>query len=280
MSIRYAGAAYNHASGTRGAFDGLSNQLEAEGHPPMVVLDGDREKADQLRIWYARMTLTPGSRKVYGTAWWNGQKWYRIHPDAVGIPDTSNHEKRRANDLAWPYNSNTAAHRRAQQIAPKYGITCEGMGFREWWHWTFWGPLGNIGAPAPAGGTTTPAPPTPSWEDDMPTFITSDGGQSLEIGGFIVPLANPEEVASIQITPGKLVCSKVIHARIHSIVGGRKSEDVIVNVLGGDGTRYVWSGGILTPIAYQQTVDQLIAMGAGAVDWPLAEVERILAKQG
>ncbi|MFF1540506.1 M15 family metallopeptidase [Microbacterium sp. NPDC058269] len=138
-----------------------------------------------------------------------------------------------------------------------------------------------IGQPA-TGGTTTPPPatPTPSWEDDMPTFITSDGGQSLEIGGYIIPLANAEEVGSIQITPGKLVCSKVVHARINAIVGGRKSEDVIVNVLGGDGTRYVWAGGILTPIAYQQTVDQLIAMGAGAVDWPLAEVERILAKQG
>ncbi len=144
--------------------------------------------------------------------------------------------------------------------------------------------VGSGSGSSSGGGSPTLTPPTTatptSWEDDMPTFITSDGGQSLEIGGYIIPLANAEEVGSIQITPGKLVCSKVVHGRIHAIMGGRKSEDVIVNVLGGDGTRYVWAGGILTPIAFQQTVDQLIAMGAGAVDWPLAEVERILAKQG
>lgn len=162
-TLNYAGDAYNHASGTRDAFGALSDALVAEGHPAMKVVDGDREKQDQLNIWYDRMTLNPGGRKVYGTAWWQGQKWYRIHPDAVGVPDTSNHEKRRANDLAWPYNSNTAAHRRAQELAPNYGITCEGMSFGEWWHWTFWGELGAIGA---AGGSATAAP-NQSEEDEM-----------------------------------------------------------------------------------------------------------------
>ena len=175
MSTRYAGAAYNHASGTRGAFDGLSNQLEAEGHPPMVVLDGGREKADQLRIWYQRMTLTPGNRKVYGTAWWNGQKWYRIHPDAVGVPDTSNHEKRRANDLEWPCNSNTAAHLRTQVLAKRHNITWQGMGFREWRHWTFWGALGAIGAAPAGGGGSVPIAPNLPEEDDLATLVTGGG---------------------------------------------------------------------------------------------------------
>lgn len=166
-TLNYAGDAYNHAAGTRNAFGGLSDALVAEGHPAMKVVDGDREKQDQLDIWYARMTLNPGNRRVYGTAWWQGQKWYRIHPDAVGVPDTSNHEKRRANDLAWPYNSNTAAHRRAQELAPNYGITCEGLDFGEWWHWTFWGDLGAIGAGGGSASSST-ATPNQSEEDEMP----------------------------------------------------------------------------------------------------------------
>lgn len=160
-TLNYSGDAYNNAAGTRDAFGRLSDALVAEGLPAMTVVDGDREKQDQLNIWYDRMTLDPGGRRVYGTAWWQGQKWYRIHPDTVGVPDTSNHEKRRANDLAWPYNSNTAAHRRAQELAPNYGITCEGLDFGEWWHWTFWGELGHIGA---AGASATP---NQSEEDDM-----------------------------------------------------------------------------------------------------------------
>lgn len=170
-TLSYAGSAYNNAAGTRDAFGLLSDDLVAEGLPPMRVLDGDREKADQLRIWYERMTLAPGNRKVYGTAWWQGQKWYRIHPDAVGVPDTSNHERRRSNDLGYPYNSDTAAHRRAQVLARKRNITCEGMGFREWWHWTFWGALGVIGAPTDSGsavGPATSARPDKSEEDEMP----------------------------------------------------------------------------------------------------------------
>lgn len=166
MTLQFSDGAYNLASGTRDAFGALSDDMVAEGYPPMTSRSGDREPADQLRIWYERMTLTPGNRKVYGTKRWQGRTWYQIHPDSVGIPDTSNHEKRRANDLRAPYNSDTAAHRRAQVLAKRHNITCEGMGFREWWHWTFWGPLGTIGAPASAGGETT-APPV-SEEDDMP----------------------------------------------------------------------------------------------------------------
>ncbi|KRD51975.1 hypothetical protein [Microbacterium sp. Root280D1] len=156
MTLQFSDGAYNLAAGTRDAFGSLSDDLVREGHPPMTSRDGDREPEDQLRIWYQRMTLTPGNRRVYGTKRWQGRTWYQIHPDSVGIPDTSNHEKRRSNDLRAPYNSNTAAHRRAQVLAKRHNITCEGMGFREWWHWTFWGPLGTIGAPAPAGGASTP----------------------------------------------------------------------------------------------------------------------------
>lgn len=150
----YVDGAYNLAEGTRNAFGALSADLVAEGHPEIVVTDGDREPEEQLAIWYDRMTLDPGGRTVYGTAWWNGELWYRIHPWAVGAPGSSNHERRRANDLGWPYNdSGTAAHLRARQLCERHDITWEGAAFDEDWHWTFWGPLGHIGkdpAPAPA----------------------------------------------------------------------------------------------------------------------------------
>lgn len=166
MSLGFTDGAYNLASGTRNAFGALSADLVAEGLPPMVSGSGDRERADQERIWNERMTLTPGSRKTYGYRWWQGKKWWQIHPDTVAPPGTGNHEARRSNDLKWPYNSDTAAHRRAQVLAKRHNITCEGMGFREWWHWTFWGPLGTIGAPAGVPGSTTAPPPIQSEEDD------------------------------------------------------------------------------------------------------------------
>lgn len=172
MTLGFSDGAYNLASGTRNAFGALSDDLVREGYPPMVSRSGDREPADQLRIWYERMTLSPGSRKVYGRKWWQGRLWYQIHPDSVGVPDTSNHEKRRSNDLRAPYNADTAAARRAKVLAKLRNITREGEGFRELWHWTFWGPLGTIGAPAPAGGANTA--PVPE-EDDMIAARITDG---------------------------------------------------------------------------------------------------------
>lgn len=172
MTLQFSDGAYNLAAGTRDAFGALSDELVAEGHPPMTSRSGDREKEDQLRIWYERMTLTPGNRRIYGRKWWQGRLWYQIHPDAVGIPETSNHEKRRSNDLRAPYNANTAAARRAKELAPRHNITREGEGFGELWHWTYWGPLGTIGAPAPAGGAITA--PVPE-EDDMIAGRITDG---------------------------------------------------------------------------------------------------------
>ncbi|KIP93368.1 hypothetical protein RU09_06025 [Microbacterium sp. MEJ108Y] len=172
MTLGFSDGAYNLAAGTRKAFGALSDDLVREGLPPMVSRSGDREPADQLRIWYERMTLTPGRRKVYGRKWWQGRLWYQIHPDAVGIPDTSNHEKRRSNDLRAPYNADTAAARRAKELAKRHNITREGEGFRELWHWTFWGPLGTIGAPASTGGANTA---TVHEEDDMIAARITDG---------------------------------------------------------------------------------------------------------
>lgn len=176
MTLGFSDGAYNLASGTRDAFGALSDELVAEGYPPMVSRSGDREPEDQLRIWYERMTLTPGSRRVYGTKRWQGKTWYQIHPDAVGVPNTSNHEKRRSNDLRAPYNADTAAARRAKVLAKRHNITREGENFRELWHWTFWGPLGTIGAPAPAGGNTATTP----GEDDMTIAAKITDGNGVE----------------------------------------------------------------------------------------------------
>lgn len=163
MGISYAGGAYNRAAGTRAAFNALSDDLEREGHPPMVSISGDRESEDQERIWNERMTLNPGNRKVYGYRFWQGKKWYQIHPDTVAPPRTSNHEARRSNDLKWPYNSDTPAARRAKVLAKRHNITREGENFRELWHWTHWGPLGHIDTTTGSGAGTITVPE----EDDM-----------------------------------------------------------------------------------------------------------------
>lgn len=153
MAIGFVDGAYNRAHGTRNAFGALSDALVREGHPAMVSLSGDREPDTQLRLWNERMTLNPGSRRTYGSKWWRGLKWWQIHPDAVGIPGTSNHEARRSNDLKWPYNSDTTASRRAKELGRNHNITREGENFRELWHWTFWGPLGQVDSPSGGGGS-------------------------------------------------------------------------------------------------------------------------------
>lgn len=186
MSFGFMGGAYNHATGTLAAFTGLSAALEAEGFPAMVSKSGDREPEDQLALWYQRMTLDPGNRKVYGTTRWGGRIWYRIHPDKVGIPGTSNHERRRSNDLAYPYNdASTKAHKRAQALAPKFGITWEGKAFSEAWHWTFWGALGTITTPSTAGTVTpiTPAQPEEE-EDDMKLLYVTDSVDGNGVPGW------------------------------------------------------------------------------------------------
>lgn len=186
MGIHYVPGKYNAAPGTRAAFDGLSAALEAEGHPAMIVADGDREEADQLRIWHERMTLTPNGRKVYGTRWWQGRTWYQIHPDTVGIPGSSNHEKRRANDLKWPYNDqSTTAHKRARILATQHNITCEGLSFREPWHWTFWGSLGAIGSAAGGGSATTPEDiMNDAQERKLDSILHALGANGLVAGGW------------------------------------------------------------------------------------------------
>lgn len=277
MPIRYAGEAYNHAAGTRAAFAALSADLEREGHPAILVLDGDREKADQLRIWYARMTLTAGGRKVYGTAWWNGQKWYRIHPDAVGVPDTSNHEKRRADDLAWPYNSDTAAHRRAQVLAKRHNITCEGMGFREWWHWTFWGALGAIGAAPAGGGGSAPITPNLSEEDDMATLVTG-GGQNLILGGKLIPLV-PEDVRMLSTSAQVIEVTPSTHYNIIQTFArdaANAALPVLVYVRDGNGTVYMLTDGKLEALVDPTTLSALHAQGAASVTLSQAEVDNLL----
>ncbi|RUQ06982.1 hypothetical protein D8M34_05800 [Microbacterium sp. HSID17254] len=201
MGISFAGGAYNRASGTRSAFDGLSNDLEREGHPPMVSISGDREPEDQERIWYERMTLSPGNRKVYGYRYWQGQKWYQIHPDTVAPPRTSNHEARRSNDLKWPYNSDTPAARRAKELGKRHNITREGENFRELWHWTHWGPLGHIEALASAGGSA-PTTAIPHEEDEDMRIIVVNNNYYAIAKQFLSHLNDKTQVAEAEALYG------------------------------------------------------------------------------
>jgi len=274
---RYVDGSYNRASGTRDAFGGLSAQLVREGYPEMTVISGDREPADQLKIWYERMTLTPGNRKVYGTERWQGKTWYRIHPIKVGVPETSNHEKRRANDLAYPYNSDTPAHRRAQKLAPNYGITCEGMGFREWWHWTHWGPLGTIGAPASAGGASS-ATPEPVWKDDDMATLVTGGGQNLIVGGKLIPLAGAAEVQAVKGAQVLEVAPSTHYNIIQAFARDSVNAALPVLVYSRDGNGTVWmlTDGKLEALVDPTTLATLHAQGAASVTLSQAEVDNLL----
>ncbi|MDF2506270.1 MAG: hypothetical protein K0Q52_129 [Microbacterium sp.] len=158
MTVRFANGAYCKASGTRDAFGRASDQLEREGHPAITIISGDREYEDQKRIFLERY-VTAGNirgRRVYDTRKWLGVTWYRISAaGTVAVPGTSNHESRRAADLAAPYNNrHSAAHRRLQQIAAQYGLKWTGINFSEDWHWEFLGLLGSIGFAAGAAAQT------------------------------------------------------------------------------------------------------------------------------
>ncbi|WP_454112840.1 hypothetical protein [Microbacterium maritypicum] len=169
MPIRYAPGKYNRAAGTRNAFGALSADLEREGLPALYVNDGDREPQEEINVFLARYRSQASGGGAYNDVrWWHGERYVRVSSlGTVAVPGSGNHGKRRANDVAYPYSANTAAHRRAQVLAKRHNITCEGMGFREWWHWTYWGPLGAIDASGGAAASTPSTTPNPSEEDVM-----------------------------------------------------------------------------------------------------------------
>lgn len=171
-SIRYANDAYLIATGTRAAFSRASEQLVREGHPPITVVSGDREFADQESLFRERYVRAGDirGRRVHDIKRWDGQLWYRVSSDGtVAVPGTSLHETRRAADLGYPYNNrNTAAHRRLQQIAGSHGIVWTGRNFDEDWHWEYHGELGSIEAPS----SSTPVENAPKQgEEDVQMFI-------------------------------------------------------------------------------------------------------------
>lgn len=201
-TLKYLEGRYNRASGTRNAFGALSDDLVAEGYPPMVVNSGDREPQDQIDIFLSKFVPSSGPRDVgpyNDRRYWPGHGWWKrvVGGGTVGVPDTSNHEKRRANDLQYPYNSNTAAHRRAQVLAKRHNITCEGMSFAEFWHWTYWGALGTIGGSSAGASTAHPyVDPDLSEEDDMKFLYVDDDGNgrpfwtllNTKTGRFVTPI--------------------------------------------------------------------------------------------
>lgn len=171
---RYASGRYHRASGTRNAFQVWGADLVAEGYPEPVVNSGDREEVLQEQIFREAYVPSSGPKDVgpfNDRRFWPGHGyWKRVKGNAtIAAPGASNHEKRRASDLAYPYDRDTPAHRRGLVLAKRHNITCEGMGFREWWHWTFWGPLGTIDQPGTAGGNNST-----SWEDIMAKLDQDD----------------------------------------------------------------------------------------------------------
>lgn len=275
-TLRFTDGAYNLAAGTRDAFGQLSDALVAGGHPAMVVIDGDREPDDEERVFLERFRPQSSGNGPHGDVrWWNGVRYVRFSPaGTVAVPGSGNHGKRRANDLAWPYNSNTAAHRRAQQLGKNFDITCEGMSFSEWWHWTFWGALGAIGAPA-GGGSTDFAVPS-IQEDDMATLITG-GGQNLVVGGVLIPLNSTAEVQAVK---GAQVLEVAPSTHYNIIQALQRASNgalpVIVYVRDGNGTVYLLDNGDLRALVDPTTLATLHAQNAASITLSQAEVDNLL----
>jgi hypothetical protein len=190
-SLIVAAGARLDAQGTRDAFGALSDDLVAAGYPPMTVNFGDRSMTEEVTLFTTRYRQQATGSGAFGDVrTWDGSaygfpggtRWVRVSADGtVAIPGSSNHGRKRSGDLGAPYNADTPAHRAAEQLAKAHNITCEGMGFREWWHWTFWGPLGVIGAPA----ATTAEPFTVPEEDDMKAIRqagVADSGIIIQAG--------------------------------------------------------------------------------------------------
>jgi hypothetical protein len=232
-SAIYEPGEHNSASGTRDAFGAFSDDLVAAGLPPVRVVSGDREPEVQVAIFvdrYRQQSSGPGPfgdvRYWDGSAWGypGGTRWVRVSSaGTVAVPGTGNHEKRRSNDLGWPYNSNTPQHARAREIAQRHNITCDGIGFGEWWHWTFWGPLGSIGNPA-AGGASRPATVTNHPEEEymfegylMTSEHVNGGGEASGLDRwYVVP--QPDR------TTKRLISSE--EEKLHKAVGMRAQVGV------------------------------------------------------
>lgn len=205
MSLRYNNGEYNEAAGTRDAFGRFSDDLVAAGLPPVTVVSGDRPPHVQVAIFVDRFRQQASGSGPYGDVrWWDGSawgypggtRWVRwSSAGTVAVPGTGNHEKKRSNDLGWPYNAVTTAHLSAREIAARHNITCDGLGFGEAWHWTYWGALGVIGTPASDGNAT----PIPKEWDEMATeqqirdIVADEIRKTRTNEHFIVSYASPTD---------------------------------------------------------------------------------------
>lgn len=276
-TLRFGPQGYLHASGTRDAFGRLSDDLVAEGHPPMTVNYGDREYAEEVAIFLERYRLQATGSGPYGDVrFWQGRRYVRVSSaGTVAVPGTSNHGKRRSGDLAYPYNSDTAAHRRAKVLAQRHNITCEGENFGEKWHWTFWGALGTIGAPA--SGDSATFTPTTIQEDDMATLITG-GGQSLVVPPHLIGLT-PDQVVAIKGAQVLEVHPTTHYNIIQAFQRANPSNaalPVVVYVRDGNGTVYLLSGGELEALVDPTTLSALHAQNAPTLTLSQAEVDNLL----
>lgn len=143
------GAVLTH-SNIREDLEAASRILEAEGHPAIRVVDGDRSYQAQVTVFLARYVLGEQirGRRVYDIRKWEGRTYYRISPaGTVAAPSRlAPHVRGVAADLGTPYNNrNTAAHKRLQQLAPGLGLDWTGRHFAEDWHWE------TTRGPGPAG---------------------------------------------------------------------------------------------------------------------------------
>ncbi|WP_139340720.1 hypothetical protein [Microbacterium sp. CSI-V] len=133
------------------------------------------------------------------------------------------------------------------------------------------------------GTTRMPEPE----EDDMPTIISSPIGQSLSIGGVVVPFPTPDDVKSTKSTTGAPVqimeTTSVMHS---SIIAAAARQDaaaaqlpIVVYAQGGNGTVYIYEAGRIDYLTEETVLHDLLARGAQSVTWPQGEIDSLRKQQ-
>lgn len=131
----------------------------------------------------------------------------------------------------------------------------------------------------PAGGGTTPAVPTPiqsEEDDDMPTLISSGGGQNLVIGDMLIWFNDEDEVRAIKGAT-KLEVAITTHSQIIQAFQRANGANLPVRVfVKGEDSVYLMDAGRISPLHDPATLAELDAKGGQSIAMSRAEVDNLL----
>ena len=260
------------------------------GRYEWLLSPGTKAKHDALLVRNPRLRPSPGYSCYRPYAW--QVKYRSIWGDGAARAGTSSHggfwenQQTLAIDYGnWAYCYGNRDGKDTADKRAAFFADCRAVGLApnlirpdrgypdEPWHVVDLTPWA-----APAASDSKPFDTTTAdalLEEDMATLVTG-GGQNLVIGNHLIPLTS-DQVPSIK---GAQVLE--VHPTTHYNIiqafqrAGRASEFIVNVIEGGDGTRYLLSGGELKALVDNRTIAQLVAQGVGAIDMSKAEVDNLL----